>query len=106
MKKRVIILVLVLALFSALAVSCGRELTEAELLARNIKYANDCVGGSVTKLYKLIGEPTEKTYSPSCLGDGEDGVLRYDGFTVYTYKSLYDEEIRYIEETPKQEALS
>ena len=32
------------------------------------------------------GEPVSREYASSCLGDGEDGVLKYDNFTVYTYK--------------------
>ena len=40
----------------------------------------------VEELYDLIGEPTgDKTYTSSCLvTGGQDGVLEYDGFTVYT----------------------
>ena len=33
-----------------------------------------------------LGAPTSKSYSPSCMGEGEDGIWTYDGFTVYTYK--------------------
>ena len=34
-----------------------------------------------------IGEPTNGSeYASSCLIDGEDGVLYYDGFTVYTLR--------------------
>ncbi len=41
---------------------------------------------AVDTLYDSIGEPANKTYASSCLGDGEDGQLAYDGFTVYTYR--------------------
>ena len=38
-------------------------------------------------LQKLIGKPKKaKYYSGSCYGKGKDGVLTYDGFTVYTFK--------------------
>lgn len=40
----------------------------------------------VDKLIEAIGEPLSKEYTDSCLGDGEDGNLVYDGFTVSTYK--------------------
>ena len=34
-----------------------------------------------------IGKPNNESYASSCLGDGEDGELSYDGFTVYTYRA-------------------
>ena len=37
-------------------------------------------------LIRELGEPLERSYAPSCLGKGEDGELRYEGFTVYTYR--------------------
>lgn len=41
---------------------------------------------SVDELLEALGEPLERSYAPSCLGDGEDGELQYEGFTVYTYR--------------------
>lgn len=41
---------------------------------------------SVEELIAAIGEPSGSDYAPSCLGDGEDGELFYDGFSVYTYR--------------------
>ena len=40
----------------------------------------------VEDLIGELGEPLERSYAPSCLGDGEDGILVYEGFTVYTYR--------------------
>ena len=40
----------------------------------------------IEELYAVIGEPESSDYAPSCLGDGEDGMLIYDGFIVYTYR--------------------
>lgn len=40
----------------------------------------------VSELIEKYGEPKTRDYSPSCLGDGEDGELQYDYFCVYTYK--------------------
>lgn len=38
-------------------------------------------------LRKLIGKPKKaKYYKRSCYGKGKDGILTYDGFTVYTFK--------------------
>ena len=38
-------------------------------------------------LTDAIGKPNNESYASSCLGDGEDGELSYDGFTVYTYRA-------------------
>lgn len=45
------------------------------------------VGSDVSALYDAVGYPISSSYAPSCLGDGEDGELVYDGFTVYTFKA-------------------
>lgn len=44
------------------------------------------VGSSVDSLYAVYGSPNSSEYVPSCLGAGEDGILYYSGFTVYTYR--------------------
>lgn len=43
-------------------------------------------GKSLSELIAAIGEPLSSDYAPSCLGSGEDGLLEYDGFAVYTYR--------------------
>lgn len=48
--------------------------------------AQGLVGSDVSSLYAAVGYPVSSSYAPSCLGDGEDGELVYDGFTVYTYR--------------------
>lgn len=48
--------------------------------------AQGLVGRPVSELYAAIGRPISSDYAPSCLIDGEDGELIYDGFTVYTEK--------------------
>ena len=59
--------------------------------------AESCIGGSVEDLYDLIGEPNSSDYAPSCLGGvatgGEDGMLYYDGFVVYTYREGDNERV-------------
>ena len=40
----------------------------------------------VDELIEAIGEPVSRDYVSSCMGSGEDGELRYEGFTVYTYR--------------------
>lgn len=40
----------------------------------------------VSELYDAVGEPDSEESSPSCMGPGEDVMLYYDGFSVFTYK--------------------
>ena len=44
-------------------------------------------------LKKLIGKPNKTKYYSSCYGNGKDGVLEYDNFTVYTFKPVKGKEI-------------
>ena len=44
------------------------------------------VGRPIDELIEAFGEPLDSRYAPSCLGPGQDGELRYEGFTVYTYQ--------------------
>ena len=54
---------------------------------------------SVSELIAIIGEPESSDYAPSCLnpGQGEDGMLYYDGFIVYTYKEGDTETVQDVE---------
>lgn len=52
---------------------------------------------SVSSLYAAIGKPTSSDYAPSCLGDGDDGELYYNGFVVYTYREGESETVIYVE---------
>ena len=55
-------------------------------------------GAAVEDLIAAIGEPDSSDYAPSCLGEGEDGNLYYDGFTVYTYRDVDGSEtVNYVE---------
>lgn len=51
------------------------------------------IGKSASSLISDIGAPLSTSYSSSCLGDGEDGELKYNGFTVYTYKEGNNENV-------------
>ena len=62
-----------------------------------LELAKSCVGKDVSELYKLIGEPESSDYAPSCLVDGEDGMLYYDGFVVYTTRENGVENVYYVE---------
>ena len=58
-----------------------------------LELAESCVGKDVSELYALIGEPSSSDYAPSCLGEGEDGILYYEGFSVYTYREGESERV-------------
>lgn len=57
--------------------------------------ARSCIGLPVTDLYAAVGQPIgEATYGPSCLQvDAEDGMLPYDGFSVWTVRSATAETV-------------
>ncbi len=67
---------------------------DQELLAK----AQSCIDKTVEELIALIGEPMTWDYAPSCLGDGKDGILQYDGFYVETYREGDTEIVRWVEE--------
>jgi hypothetical protein len=58
------------------------------------KAACDCIGQDVSALYAAIGEPADSSYASSCIGEGEDGELYYEGFTVATYREGSKEIVR------------
>ena len=59
--------------------------------------AQSCIDKPVAELYALIGQPNSSDYAPSCMGDGEDGNLYYDGFIVYTYREGDTESVHFVE---------
>ena len=61
--------------------------------------AESCIHAPVADLFALIGQPESSEYAPSCMnpGVGEDGMLYYDGFVVYTYKEGDTETVDYVE---------
>lgn len=79
MKKLAILLALTLVLCAVLC-ACGETKNDLET-------AQGLIGSSLSALTDAIGEPKNESYASSCLGDGEDGELSYDGFTVYTYRA-------------------
>lgn len=71
---------------------------EAPAEATDLKaLAESCIGKDVSELFALIGEPTSSDYAPSCLVEGEDGMLYYDGFVVYTTREGDVETVYYVE---------
>lgn len=87
MKRTIAIILLIAALLLSACTPGGKSAFDA---------AYGCIGQPLSALTELIGEPLDFSYASSCLGDGEDGELYYDGFTVYTYRdtdgteSVYD----------------
>ena len=79
MKKIGKLLLVTLAL-GVLLCACGEKKNSFET-------AQQMIGENLTTLTDAIGEPNSESYASSCLGDGEDGELSYDGFTVYTYRA-------------------
>lgn len=73
--------------------SPSEETTIDDVLELVLSYVDQ----PIEDLIAVIGEPESSDYAPSCLGDGEDGMLYYDGFVVYTYRengveTVYDVE--------------
>ena len=68
------------------AASPPAETKPAEPAKPTASQASGYVGSSASALESALGAPISKSYSPSCMGEGEDGIWTYDGFTVYTYK--------------------
>ena len=63
-----------------------------------LEVAKEFEGAPLEDLIAAIGEPLSSDYAPSCLGEGEDGNLYYDGFTVYTYRDVDGSEtVNYVE---------
>ena len=50
-----------------------------------MELAESFVGGEAADMIAAVGEPVSADYAPSCLGSGEDGILEYADFLVYTY---------------------
>ena len=59
--------------------------------------AESCIDKDVSELYGLIGMPESSEYAPSCMVEGEDGALYYDGFVVYTTRVGDVETVYYVE---------
>ena len=93
MKKRVISALLALCLLVALS-ACGQSQAGQETDGASVEQARALINHPVEELYEAIGQPNDRKYASSCLGEGEDGELYYDGFTVYTYReteeTIYD----------------
>lgn len=92
-KKRTAGVLLGIMLVLSLA-ACGKKeavpATPEERLEVARSLAAEQAGADA--LVEAIGDPVRTTYVSSCLGDGEDGQLEYEGFTVYTYRDATGKE--------------
>lgn len=60
----------------------------ADPVQEAVELALSLVDHPVEELYDALGEPLDSMYASSCLvTGGQDGILTYDGFTVYTLVS-------------------
>ncbi len=75
--------------------TASTETTAASTGAKEL--AEGCIDKSVEDLFALIGQPDSADYAPSCLGPGEDGMLYYEDFVVYTYREDGKETVEYVE---------
>ena len=74
------------------------ETEETEPVDEARVLAESCIDKSVEELYKLIGEPDSADYAESCLDEnGEDGMLYYENFIVYTYREGDTETVTFVE---------
>lgn len=67
---------------------------EDENIRRAKALASTFLDKPLQELIDALGEPLYSEYAPSCLGQGEDGELTYNGFTVYTYREDDNEVVR------------
>ena len=64
-----------------------------EAAAERLALAMSFIDRPLEELLAEFGEPESRDYVPSCLGNGQDGELVYDSFTVYTYRSSEGETV-------------
>lgn len=77
MKRTIVIILLITMLFMTACRPSSEEKIETALTF---------IGKPTADLLDAIGQPNKISYSSSCLGDGQDGELYYDTFTVYVYR--------------------
>lgn len=68
---------------------------ETRSVEEQIALVQSLIDAPIEDLYTAIDYPNDSAYASSCLGDGEDGELYYDGFTVYTYRDVDGSEVVY-----------
>lgn len=94
MKHRLLCMLAICLLTAALLLGCGQNSAASDTSATATQSVEDPVSVAqtylerdVNELIAVIGEPQSRSYATSCGGEGEDGELAYDGFTVYTFRN-------------------
>lgn len=94
MKHRIFCLLLVCLLACTLFFGCAKQTAASDTSETATQSVDDPVSlvqsyleRDVNELIAVIGEPISRSYATSCGGEGEDGELVYDGFTVYTFRN-------------------
>ncbi len=80
--KKLISMLLAVMILASMLTACGAGSKDPMQTAASL------IDRSVEDVIEAIGEPNDRAYASSCIGEGEDGELYYDGFTVYTYRDL------------------
>ena len=115
--KRLLLLILACALLAVLTACGGQETAapaadsadtagepaaepaeapaEPATVEEQIALVQSLIDEPIDRLYEAIDYPADSAYASSCLGEGEDGELYYDGFTVYTYRDTDGSETVY-----------
>ena len=109
MKKKLALLLILCLSICLVLCACGREeaptaapeaaATPVEDAPETADFseleqkAADLIGKDASKAYDAFGTADSEEYAPSCLGDGEDGVLTFGDVSVYTYRESGNEEI-------------
>ena len=63
-------------------------------LAERFEAAQAFIGYTAEELIAALGEPESSQYAASCEVDGEDGMLFYNGFYVWTVRTEDEEIVR------------
>lgn len=88
MKHRIVCLLVACLLACTLLFGCAQtENTTPKSPEEMYSIAETYLERDVDDLIAVIGEPQSRSYATSCGGEGEDGELVYDGFTVYTFRT-------------------
>ncbi len=94
MKHRMICLLVACLLSCTLLLGCAQNAATSDTTQAASQSVEDPVSlvqnyleQDVSELIAVIGEPISRSYATSCGGEGEDGELVYDGFTVYTFRN-------------------
>lgn len=64
----------------------GTDSGNADVASPALEKAQTYIEKDLSELIAEFGQPESAEYVSSCLGPGEDGMLTYSEFVVYTYR--------------------